>query len=143
MVINMPPNQNFVGKSKDVLNIHLNVLHLHLIHLLLLLWGVTIHKFLPLQVESHILPVLMGGGWQCAVRDLGVVALIGEVTESLLLKPAGSVLSTTESTAQMNNEAEVEKVQFSFTQAQGGLLPTVADVFLFLPFTTVHADLNV
>lgn len=113
MLINIPPNQKSVSKSEHVLNIHLDVFHLHFIQLLcLLLWRVSICKFLPLHGESHILPILMGGGWQCAVRDLGVMALIGKVTEPLLLRPTASVLSTTHSTAQIDNEIDTETVLF-------------------------------
>lgn len=40
------------------------------------------------------------------------MALIGEVAETLLLRPTASVLSTTQSTAQIVNEAEVETDPF-------------------------------
>lgn len=103
----MKTNKKSANKSELVFNIHLTVLHLHLIQLILLMRGVTVHKFLPLQGESHLLPVLMGGGWQRAVRDLGVVALIGEVAEPLLLRQTASVLATTEPSQQADSKPKI------------------------------------
>lgn len=65
---------------------HLDVLHLHLIQLLLLLRGVTIHQVVLLPWDGRILFFLVGRGRQRAVGDLGVVALVGEVTEAFVLK---------------------------------------------------------
>lgn len=71
---------------------HLNVLHLHLIQLVLVLRGVAIDEILPQRVcsssssSSSVEPVLVRRGRQCAVGDLGVLALIGQVTEPLLLE---------------------------------------------------------
>lgn len=49
--------------------------------------GVAVYEVLPLRGRSQILSLLMGGGRQRAIGHLGVMALIGEVTEPLLLKP--------------------------------------------------------
>jgi len=70
-----------------VLNVHLNVFHLHLIQLFFLLRVVAVYKALPLRGRGHISSVLVGS----AVGHLGVVALIGEVAEPFLLKPKASL----------------------------------------------------
>lgn len=64
---------------------HLNVLHFHLVELLLL-DRVAVCQVLPLRWS---VPVLGGVGRQRAVGDLGVVALIGQIAESFLLNAEG------------------------------------------------------
>lgn len=70
----------------DLFQIYLNVLHLHLIKVVLILRGTVIHTVLRLRHLCHILSVLVGGGRQRAVGHLGVMALIGDVTEPFFLK---------------------------------------------------------
>lgn len=72
--------------GENLSTIYLNVLHLHLIKVILILRGRAVHTVLHVRGLSHILSVLVGGGRQRAVRHLWVMALIGEVTEPFSLK---------------------------------------------------------
>lgn len=78
--------------GENLSTIYLNVLHLHLIKVILILRGRAVHTVLHVRGLSHILSVLVGGGRQRAVRHLWVMALIGEVTEPFSLKTMTSFL---------------------------------------------------
>lgn len=75
----------------DKINIYLNVLHLHLIQFLLLVRGVAVHEVLSMRGDSYLPSLFVGRSWKCAVGHLGVMALIGKVTEPFILKQKASV----------------------------------------------------
>ena len=78
-------------KISKVLNPHLDVLHLHLVQLLLVLSAVAVDQLLPLRGRRHVMSVLVGRGRQRAVGHLRVVALVGEVAETFVLQTQTSV----------------------------------------------------